>query len=417
MMAAYLDRFVIQPEEIRIDQPRTHAVGITRGRNFVYVSADMVHRYISGQTNAGKTTLAQTLMEIDFLRGRKIVEIEPALEAKNERAFMNLPNDDDGMLEALNKYFHLEPRPFKAIVYSPATRKYRAFMKNDEGIRSKFYKSLKITEPDVVDLIPAIFPGGSIERLIVRKAYRTYTEEVQPKRKNRSIAEFLEVFEEVGKEANFSSFTLLKLEYIASVLHSDGKHKIDEILKKKDEISVFTFSFITDPLDRYIWAMAILNLVYARWEYIKRKEDVLSFFVADANLLAPKKKKDMIDTLVRYQERMKQNLQVYARISRGKGVVWTLDSQEYDDLDDVIVAQCQERFIKRMRNRDVAEKLKIDYTELKRLDRKFAYFDDGYMVKKILVRPPMSRKARSGEFLPIHFVKEYERWENEEANF
>ncbi|ASJ13366.1 hypothetical protein [Thermococcus thioreducens] len=417
MMSAYLDRFVVQPKEFQIDQPRTHAVGLTRGKNFVYVSADMVHRYISGQTNAGKTTLAQTLMEVDFLRGRKIVEIEPALEAKNERAFMNLPNDDDGMLEVLNKYFHLEPRPFKAIVYSPATRKYRAFMKNDEGIRSKFYKSLKITEPDVVDLILAIFPGGSIERLIINKAYKKYTEEIRPKRKERSISEFLEVFEEVGKEANFSSFTLLKLEYIASVLHSDGKHKIDEILKKKDEISVFTFTFIRDPLERYLWAMAILNIIYDRWEYLKRKEDILSFYVADAHLLAPKKKKDMIDTLARYQERMKQNLQVYSRISRGKGLLWTFDSQEFDDLDDVVVAQCQERFIKRMRNRDVAEKLKIDYTELRRLDKKFAFFDDGYMVKKILVRPPMSRKARSGEFLPIHFVKEYKRWENEEANY
>jgi hypothetical protein len=417
MMSQYLDRFVIEPEEIKIDWPKTHAVGITKGGNFVYVSADMIHRYISGQTNTGKTTLAQTLMEVDFLRGRKIVEIEPALEAKNERGFMNMPNNDENMLEVLNKYFHVEPRPFRAIIYSPVTRKYRAFMKNDEGIRSKFYKPLKITEPDVVDLLKSIFPGGSIERLIVKKAHKLYTEEIEPKRKNRTIEGFLETFQEVGKNANFSSFTLMKLEYIASILHSDGKYKIDEILQKKDEISVFTFSFIPDPLDRYIWAMAVLNIIYDRWEDIKRRDDVLSFFVADAHLLAPKKKKDMIDTLVRYQERMKQNLQVYARISRGKGLVWTLDSQEYDDLDDVVVAQCQERFVKRMRSREVAEKLKIDYKELKRLHPKFAFFDDGYMIKKILIRPPMSRKARSGEFLPIHFVKEYERWENEEANY
>ncbi|MBO8175745.1 MAG: hypothetical protein H0Z18_10855 [Thermococcus sp.] len=417
MITQYLERFIIEEKLEEIDYPKTHAVGITKGKNFVYTSGDMIHRWIAGQTNSGKTTLAQTLMEVDHLRGRKIVEIEPALEAKNERAFMNLPNNDEDMLEVLQKYFNLEPRPFKAIVYSPVTRKYRAFMKNDDGLRSKFYKSIKITEPDVVDLIPLVFPGGSIERLIVRKAYKHYTEEVEPKRKNRSIEGFLQTFEEVTKDANFSSFTLMKIEYIAKTLISDGDHKIDEILRKTDEISVFTFTFINDPLDRYIWAMAILNLIYNRWEYIKRKEDVLSFFVADANLLAPKKKKDMIDTLVRYQERMKQNLQVYARISRGKGVVWTLDSQEFDDLDDVIVAQCQERFIKRLRSREVADKLRIDYNELKRLDRKFAFFDDGFMIKKILVRPPMSRKARSGEFLPIHFLNEYERWENEEANY
>jgi len=417
MTTKYLERFVVEKKRAEIDYPKTHAVGITKARNYVYLSGDMVHRWIAGQTNSGKTTLAQTIMEVDFLRGRKIVEIEPALEAKNERAFMNLPNDDEVMLEVLGKYFKLEPRPFKAIVYSPVTRKYRAFMKNDDGLRSRFYKSIKITEPDVVDLIPLVFPGGSIERLIVRKAYKHYTEEVEPKRRNRSIEGFLQTFEDAAKDASFSSFTLMKIEYIAKALISDGDYKIDEILRKTDEVSVFTFTFINDPLDRYIWAMAILNLIYNRWEHIKRKEDVLSFFVADANLLAPKKKKDMIDTLIRYQERMKQNLQVYARISRGKGIVWTLDSQEYDDLDDVVVAQCQERFIKRLRSREVAEKLKIDHKELKRLDKKFAFFDDGFMIKKTLVRPPMSRKARSGEFLPIHFLNEYERWENEEANY
>jgi len=416
-VSSYLSKFyALQAlEEEEEKHPRALAVGRT-AKHFIYLSSDVVHRYIGGRTNTGKTTLAQTIQEIDFQRGRKVLELEPALEAKNERLFMNMPNQDEKMVEVLEKYFDLEPRPFKARAYTIATRQYRNFVeKYDHLDASEFYRGIRLTDADIIDVVARIFPGGSMETTWVRGRYREYVEDTP--RKYRSVEAFLEYLEDTGKGLGFTSWTLMKIRDVARTLRSDGDYTIEDLLKAKDEVSVFTAAFIDDPLDRYIFALAVLNLVYDRWKFVKRKDDVLSFFVADANLLAPRKQKDILDRLERYQVAMKQNLQIYVRISRGQGVVWTFDSQEMDDLDEAVVSQCEEIFIKRMRNKAVAERYGINYKALKALKKRYAYFDNGEMTRRILVRPPMSRKAASGEYLPIHFLKEWERWENEEATF
>ena len=419
---SYLKKFLTEEEENNVaeteeEEEPAHELAIGRTKkNFYYLSSEVVHRYIGGQTGAGKTTLAQSMIEIDFLKGRKIVEIEPALEAKNERVFMNMPNNDEGMLKVLEEYFNVEPRPFKVVCYTIETPRYKSFIRVHPEAE-EFYKSIKLTEADVIDVLPYVFPaGGSTEASWVLGRYKEYIKEHE-RRDDRTIQGFMEHLKEKGEIHVFTRLTQQKILDTAFSIFSEGKFKIEDILKRKDEISVFTTHFIDDPIDRYIFASTVLHLIYHAWKRVKRKEDILSFFVADAHLLAPAKQKDVLERLKHYQISMRQNLQMYVRISRGQGISWTFDSQELDDLDTAVVSQCSEIFIKRMKNPAVAEKYKIQFKKLKSLDKKHAYFDNGFLIAKILVRPPMSRKASQGEFLPIHFIKEYERWRNEENNY
>jgi len=97
------------PEEV-IWTPKSPArecskstIGLDENERPVSVSREVKHRAIVGITGAGKTTLAQSLKEVDLHRKRKVVEIEPALEAKCEGIFMNLPNNDPVMVKILER--------------------------------------------------------------------------------------------------------------------------------------------------------------------------------------------------------------------------------------------------------------------------------------------------------------------------
>jgi cell division protein FtsN len=69
------------------------------------------------------------LKEVDYSRGRKVIEIEPSLEAKCEGIFMNLPNNDPEMVKVLKNEFELEPKPIRTIAYTPNTPQYQEFIK------------------------------------------------------------------------------------------------------------------------------------------------------------------------------------------------------------------------------------------------------------------------------------------------
>jgi len=402
------------------------AFGLTKNNKLAYPINGPSHRLVMGQTGAGKTTLAQTLMEIDFLRGRKVFELEPALEAKSERAFMNLPNNDRRMRQVLLEKFGIDIEdfkewPFRAVVYSPPTPRFANFLKkyeNSPGI--DFFRPLTFTEADLIDIIARTLPTGSIEGLIVADAYDQYTSEVR-KRKKRNIEEFKNYVQEIGEGTNVNiENTLMKINRFYHVLKGveiENGTSLKDMMKYRDEISVFTTHFIERPEDRYIWTFAILVTVYSNWIDNLKRDYLMSFFVADANLLAPSSARDIIEKLSYFQTLMRQELQVYVKISRGKNMAWTLDTQRHDDLSPSIVSECKEWFIKRMYAREFAQKLGVEPRVLRTLSVEKAIYVGPLTKYKVLLRPPISRKASAGEYAPIHFLDAYRRWENEEANF
>ncbi|MFA4701488.1 hypothetical protein [Pyrococcus kukulkanii] len=402
------------------------AFGLSKNHKLIYPLSGPSHRLIMGQTGAGKTTLAQTLMEIDFLKGRKVFEIEPALEAKSERAFMNLPNNDPQMLKVLKEYFGIDTEdfkewPFKVVVYSPPTQRFVNFLKkheNDPGI--EFFKPITFTEADLIDIIARTLPTGSIEGLIVADAYDEYVSTVK-KRKKRSIEEFIELVRKIGEGTNVNiENTIMKINRFYHVLKGvevDEGVPLKDIIKNREEISVFTTHFIERPEDRYIWTFAILVTVYSNWIDNLKRDYLMSFFIADANLLAPSSARDIIEKLAYFQTLMRQELQVYVKISRGKNMAWTLDTQRHDDLSPSIVSECKEWFIKRMYSKEFAQKLGLEPKLLRSLSIEKAIYVGPLTKYKVLIRPPVSRKAKAGEYAPIHFLDAYKRWENEEATF
>lgn len=402
------------------------AFGLTKRGKLAYPINEPSHRLIMGQTGAGKTTLAQTLMEIDFLRGRKVFELEPALEAKSERAFMNLPNNNNKMLQVLREKFGIDIEdfkewPFQTVVYSPPTPRFASFLKkyeNSPGI--KFFRALTFTESDIIDIIARILPTGSIEGLIVADAYDQYISVVK-KRKKRNIEEFKNYVQEIGKGTNVNiENTLMKINRFYHVLKGvkiTNGTSLKDMMKNQNEISVFTTHFIERPEDRYIWTFAILVTVYSNWIDNLKRDYLMSFFVADANLLAPNSTRDIIEKLSYFQTLMRQELQIYVKISRGKNMAWTLDTQRHDDLSPSIVSECKEWFIKRMYAREFAQRLGIEPKVLRMLSVEKGIYVGPLTKYKVLLRPPVSRKAAAGEYAPIHFLDAYERWENEEANY
>ena len=380
------------------------AVGINRRGKFVTVSSKVKHRAIVGVTGAGKTTLAQTLKEVDYTRGRKVVEIEPSLEAKCEGIFMNLPNNDEIMVKILKDEFDLEPKPIRTIAYTPNTPKYREFIEKYPEAE-EFFKPIRLTEEELLNLLPKILPSGSVERLLLTK----YLQEAD------SLGELMLILESDEVPA-YMKTTAQKILYIANLnLISDEGCSLREVLSG-DHVSVITFAFVDDPLDRFVCSLIYLSAIYETWKDMPH-DRILSFFVADANLFAPSRSKDMLDSLVRYQTRARAQLQIYARISRAQHLAWTLDFQSWQDIDPVVLEQMTERFFKRSWSEEIAKMLKIEPHELRRLGKSYAYFHNMLTCQKIMVRPPMSRKAREGQFTPYDFVKEFRRFEKYEDTF
>ncbi len=381
-------------------------IGLDEKGRPVTVSKKVKHRAIVGITGAGKTTLAQSLKEIDLHRKRKVVEIEPALEAKCEGIFMNLPNNDPVMVKILEKDFGLEPQGFRTVAYTPNTTKYREFIEKYPEME-KFFKPLKVSEKQMIDMLLNILPGGPVERMLLQ----SYMQELEGEYDLEALVYYIQEREEVPA---YMKVTAAKIRYIASIgIISDEGVSIEEMLDGK-EASIITLAFVDDPLDRFMVSLIYLTAIYEIWKELEHKR-VLSFFVADANLLAPAQKKDMLDSLVRYQLRARAQLQIYSRISRGQAVAWTLDFQTWNDIDDVVRDQIQERFFKRNWSREVAKMLNIEPDGLKSIGAPYAYFDNMQTIRKIKIRPPLSRKAREGQFTPYDFVKDYRRFENEVA--
>ncbi len=392
-------------EENKNDVGAKVAIGINNKGNFVTVSKKVVHRAIVGITGAGKTTLAQSLKEIDLHRKRKVVEIEPALEGKCEAVFMNLPNDEKEMVKVLKEDFGLEPKGFETIAYTPNTQKYKQFIQKYPEME-KFFKPIQFKEEDLIRLLPKILPSGPIERLLLA----SYIELLG----NYSLNDLVNLLEEEGTPG-FMSQTIMKIRYLASIgLISDEGVSIKDMLKGK-HASVITFAFVDDPLDRFIMSFIYLSTIYETWKEMTNRKRFLSFFVADANLFAPNREKDQLDSLSRYQQRARAQLQIYSRISRAQGLAWTLDFQTWRDIDPVVLGQMKERFFKRSWSEEIAKMLGVDPYHLRKLGKKYAYFHNMETVQKIKVRPPRSRKAKEGQFTPEDFAQEYRRFEDEEA--
>ena len=381
-------------------------IGLDEKGRPVTVSKKVKHRAIVGITGAGKTTLAQSLKEVDLHRKRKVVEIEPALEAKCEGIFMNLPNNDPVMVKILEKDFGLEPQGFRTVAYTPNTAKYREFIEKYPDMK-KFFKPLRVTEEQMINMLLKILPGGPVERMLLQ----SYMQEIEGEYDLQALVYHIQEREEVPA---YMKVTAAKIRYIGSIgVISDEGVSIEEMLNSK-EASVITLAFVDDPLDRFMVSFVYLTAIYETWKEMQHKR-VLSFFVADSNLLAPAQKKDMLDSLVRYQLRARAQLQIYSRISRGQGVAWTLDFQTWNDIDETVRDQMHERFFKRNWSREVAKMLNIEPVSLKSMGTPYAYFDNMRSIRKIKIRPPLSRKAKEGQFTPYDFVKDYRRFENEEA--
>ena len=382
------------------------AVGINERGRFVRVSKEVKHRAIVGVTGAGKTTLAQTLKEVDLHRKRKVVEIEPSLEAKCEGIFMNLPNGDPEMAKILRRDFDLEPRPFKTIAYTPPTPQYLDFIEEFPEME-RFFRPIRFTEEEMKQVLTKILPGGPIERMLLK----TYLERLEGE-SLENIIDFLQGDDVPG----YMRSTATKIMYIASLgVVSDDGVSLRKVLSGR-HASVMTFAFVEDPLDRFMCSLIYLTAIYETWKGMPHST-ILSFFVADANLFAPSRNKDLLDSLSRYQQRARAQLQIYARISRAQRVAWTLDFQSWQDIDDVVKEQMTERFFKRSWSEEVAKILGLEQSELRRLGKPYAYFHNMRYLQKTKIRPPMSRKAREGQYTPYDFVKEFRRFEDEEATF
>ena len=380
------------------------AVGINRRGKYVTVSGKVKHRAIVGITGAGKTTLAQTLKEVDHSRGRKVIEIEPSLEAKCEGIFMNLPNDDAEMVKVLRDEFDLEPKPVRTIAYTPNTLRYQEFLERYPEA-GEFFKPIRMSEDELLDLIPKILPSGPVERLLLT----AYLQDAE------SLEELKEVLE--GEDVpGYMKATAQKILYIANLnLISDEGYSLKDILSG-NHVSIITFAFVDDPLDRFVCSLIYLSAIYETWKDMPHNR-ILSFFVADANLFAPSRSKDLLDSLSRYQTRARAQLQIYSRISRAQHLAWTLDFQSWHDVDSVILEQMTERFFKRTWSEEIAKILGVEQHELRRLGKQYAYFHNMLSCQKIKIRPPMSRKAREGQFTPVDFIRELRRFEDEDATF
>lgn len=376
----------------------------------VYLSDKVKHRAIVATTGAGKTTTAQAMKEVDFFKKRKVAEIEPALEVKAEGIFQNLPNDDGQMIKVLEEDFGLEPARFKTVAYTPDTEQYREFIEKNPGME-EFFKPIRMSEDELLELLPKITPAGSIERLHIKRAAKF------AKQLGMTIRQMIESMTNESA-AGFLQNTAAKMEYIAEIglISYDGV-SIKQMLRRKDEISIFTMAFVDDPIDRFLVALVLLIAAYENWKSVHRRKDVLSFFIADAALFAPAKKKDLLDSLERYQLAAKAQLQIYARISRGQGVAWTLDFQTWGDIDDVVKEQIHERFYKKTWSEEVADMLGVTVSTMKRLPVQYAYFDNMHSTRLIKIRPPLSKKARQGEYTPQDFAKAWRRFEKYEDNY
>jgi len=383
------------------------AVGINERGKFVRVSKDVRHRAIVGVTGAGKTTLAQTLKEVDLHRKRKVVEIEPSLEAKCEGIFMNLPNSDPEMAKILRRDFDLEPRPFKTIAYTPPTPQYLDFIEEYPEME-RYFRPIRFTEDEMKQVLTKILPGGPIERMLLK----TYLEKFS----DDSLHNLIEYLQEDDDVPGYMKSTATKILYIASLgIISDEGTSLKKVLSG-NHASVITFAFVEDPLDRFMCSLIYLTAIYETWKEMPHSR-ILSFYVADANLFAPSRNRDLLDSLSRYQQRARAQLQIYSRISRGQRLAWTLDFQSWQDIDDVVKEQMTERFFKRTWSEEVAKMLNLEQYELRRLGKPYAYFHNMQHLQKIKIRPPMSRKAREGQFTPLDFEKELRRFEDNEATF
>ena len=410
MLAATFNRYYGKREDIKIRiKDRTRelgelAVGVNRRGKFVTVSSKVKHRAIVGITGAGKTTLAQTLKEVDHSRGRKVVEIEPSLEAKCEGIFMNLPNDDAEMVKVLMRDFDLEPKPIKTIAYTPNTPQYEKFVERYPEAE-EFFKPIRMSEDELLSLIPKILPSGPVERLLLT-AYL----------QNAKTLEDLKDVLESDDVPGYMRATAQKILYIANLnLISDEGYSLREVLSG-DHVSIITFAFVDDPLDRFVCSLIYLSAIYETWKEMPH-DRILSFFVADANLFAPSRSKDLLDSLSRYQTRARAQLQIYSRISRAQHLAWTLDFQSWQDIDEVVKEQMTERFFKRSWSEEIAKMIGIEQRELRRLGKQYAYFHNMLTCQKIKIRPPMSRKAKEGQFTPADFVRELRRFERYEDTF
>jgi energy-coupling factor transporter ATP-binding protein EcfA2 len=385
------------------------AVGINERGKFVRVSKDVRHRAIVGVTGAGKTTLAQTLKEVDLHRKRKVVEIEPSLEAKCEGIFMNLPNSDPEMAKILRRDFDLEPRPYKTIAYTPPTPQYLDFIEEYPEME-RYFRPIRFTEDEMKQVLVKILPGGPIERMLLKTYLEMFADEPL-----ENLIEYLA--DEDNKEVpGYMKATASKIMYIASLgVISDEGVSLKKVLSG-NHASIITFAFVEDPLDRFMCSLIYLTAIYETWKEMPHSR-ILSFYVADANLFAASRNRDLLDSLSRYQQRARAQLQIYSRISRAQRVAWTLDFQSWQDIDPIVLEQMTERFFKRTWSEEVAKMLGLEQHELRRLGKSYAYFHNMQYLQKIKIRPPMSRKAREGQFTPLDFVKELRRFEDEEATF
>lgn len=381
-------------------------IGMTGKGTFVRPGKGVLHRAIVGMTGSGKTTLAQTLKEIDIHRKRKVIEIEPALEAKCEGVFMNLPNDDPDMVKILRKDFNLEPQGFKTIAYTPPTAEYHAFI-DEYPEMSEFFKPIRYGIDELKDVILKVMPGGSIERMMLKQTIDMSDDS--------NLYELAASIESDASTPAYMQQSAYKISYIASLdvvnTTTPGSVSIKKMLEEKHN-SIITFAFIDDPLDRFMTSLIYLTAIYETWKRMQHNR-ILSFYVADANLFAPAKKKDMLDSLARYQERARSQLQIYARISRGQRLAWSLDFQGWGDIDEVVREQMEERFFKKTWSEEVARMLDVEPYQLRRMGKPYTYFHNMQRLTRLKIRPPMSRKAREGQFTPRDFAKEFRRYQDE----
>lgn len=383
------------------------AIGINERGKFVRVSKEVRHRAIVGVTGAGKTTLAQTLKEIDIHRKRKVVEIEPSLEAKCEGIFMNLPNSNPEMVKILQRDFDLEPKPFKTIAYTPPTQQYIQFIQEYPEM-SGYFKPIRFTEYEIKQVLTKILPGGPIERMLLKTYLDRFSED--------TLDDLVDHLQNASEVPGYMKSTASKILYLTNLgIISDKGVSLKRILTG-NHASIITFAFVEDPLDRFMCSLIYLTAIYETWKEIPHSR-ILSFYVADANLFAPSRNKDLLDSLSRYQQRARAQLQIYSRISRAQRLAWTLDFQSWQDIDDVVKEQMTERFFKRTWSEEVARMLGLEQSKLRRLGKPYAYFHNMRYLQKIKIRPPMSRKAKEGQFTPVDFVKELRRFEYEEATF
>jgi len=271
----------------------------------------------------------------------------------------------------------------------------------------EFFKPVKFTEKQMMQMLLKILPGGPVERMLLY----SYMHDIEGDYDLNALVFYIRESEEIPV---YMKATAAKIRYIANIgVISDEGVSIESIFKGR-EASLITLAFVDDPLDRFMVSLIYLTAFYETWKEMPHNR-ILSFYVADANLFAPARSKDHLDSLSRYQQRARALLQVYARISRAQAVAWTLDFQSWHDIDGVVRDQMHERFFKRNWSGEVAKMLKIEPYELRRLGKPYAYFSNMLSIRKIKVRPPLSRKARQGQFTPQDFVNEYRRFEDEEA--